>query len=154
MWCDVTIKADSSYFFLYRDKNILIKFSNFGLTIISSKTHQFACPVKNGINVRFQNHPPPPIGPIGGGSSFWIFCVNFCATSTKIFLGRILGMLGSWPEFFGSLSVFCWEMGGVKIKTTKKLRFLPKMTKIRIQKKKMRNDHIVHPTSLIWPQNS
>ena len=45
-------------------------------------------------------------------------------------------MLGTWPEFFGSLFVFRRKMGGVKIKTTEKLRFLPKMTKIRIQKKK------------------
>ena len=58
-------------------------------------------------------------------------------------------MLDIWPEFFGSLSVSRRKMGGVKIKTTEKLRFLPKMTKIRIQKKKMRNDRIVHLTSLI-----
>jgi hypothetical protein len=56
--------------------------------------------------------------------------------ATKIFLGRILGMSGTWPDFFGTLSVFHRKMGGVKIKTTKKLRFLPKMTKIRIQKTK------------------
>ena len=78
----------------------------------------------------------PPYKVYRGGSSFWIFGVNFCAMVTKIFLGRILGMSGSWPDVFGSLSVFHRKMGGVKIKTTEKLRFLAKMTKIKIQKTK------------------
>ena len=86
--------------------------------------------------------------PIGG------LVFGFCAS---IFVLRP-------PKFFWEGFCVCWvvsrnflvvcrKMGGVKIKTTKNCVFYPKWPKFE-SKKKMRNDRIVHPTSLIWPQNS
>ena len=77
-----------------------------------------------------------PIGPKGGGLVFGFLASIFVLWPPKFFwegfwVCRVVGRI-----FFGSLSVFHRKMGGVKIKTTKKLRFLPKMTKIRIQKAK------------------
>ena len=44
------------------------------------------------------------------------FSQFLCYVHQKFFK-RILDILGSWPECFGSLSVFRQKMGGVKIKT-------------------------------------
>ena len=95
----------------------------------------YTCPEKNVTNVRFQNQPPP-YRAYGGGLVFGFLASIFVLRPPKFFWEGFWVMLGSCPDFFGSLSVFHRKMGGVKIKTTKKLRFLAKMTKIQIQKTK------------------
>ena len=74
--------------------------------------------------------PPYSIGPIGGGSTFWIFFVNFGPMVTKNFLATILDTWGSWPIFFDSLSVSGQNMGGVKMKMHQKSHFLDIFVKI------------------------
>ena len=55
---------------------------------------------------------PPLIGPIGGGSTFWIFSVIFGPMVTKNVLGKILDTWGSWTIFFDSLFVSGQNKGG------------------------------------------
>ena len=78
---------------------------------------------------------PPPYRPYNrGGVYFLNFCAIFGPMVTKNFLGKILDIWGSWPIFFGSLSVFGQNKSESKSKSTQNRIFESKWPKCKSKK--------------------
>jgi hypothetical protein len=86
------------------------------------QNHRYTCHVKIVLKVLFQKHPP--IGPIGGGLTFWISGTNSDQNVIKQFLANILVIWDGPCNLFGSLSVSGRKKGGVKKKLEKICVFL------------------------------
>ena len=90
--------------------------------VLGSTNYQTTCHVKIVLNWLFQKQPPP-IGPIGGGLTFWISATNSDQNVMKIVLANILVIWGGRCDFFGSLSVSRRKKGRVKKKSSENLLF-------------------------------